>query len=298
MLIAYLGNFGNKFSDTTEKHIVFSLEKLGHEVTQIDEKDFDVDEIVKTCRGKDLLLFHKGGQAFDVELPELIELLNKVTIPKVFWYFDKVFDGEREHWMHTVIPYIDHAFLTDGTWIRRQNYPNITYLNQGIGDEDTSLGEFKEEYACDIAFFGSVYGAQRESFVRGLQETYGDKFRIFSNVFGRDLYDACASVKIIVSPRTPQDDFYWSSRVYMTTGSGGFMLYPKLEGLKEEFKKDEEVAMYATGHQLKDKIDYYLENEEERKKIQIAGYKKTITDYTYSKRLETLIHTLVKNKIV
>lgn len=301
MKIVYLGNFGNPYSDATEKHIKYAFEQLGHEVIIKDEASFDIDDIVKTCRDEgDMFLFHKGGEAFDVELPDLIELLNKITIPKVFWYFDKVFDGDRENWMHTVIPYVEHGFLTDETWVRRQNYENISVLRQGIGNEDVSLGKEDDEFKYDVVFFGTIYDEHRSAFVRGLQETYGDRFRVFSDVFGRELFDACASAKVIVSPRSPQDDFYWSSRVYMMTGSGGFLIYPKLEALKEEFEPGKEIVMYASGHQLKDKIDYYLkpENEEERKAIQKAGYEKCINNYTYQNRVETLVERLKVDGIV
>lgn len=294
--IVYLGNFGNKFSDTSEQHIQKALEDLGHKVIPVDEKDFDILKISNLCRDEgDMFLFHKGGQAHDVPMEDLVKLLNFITVPKVFWYFDKVY-GDREHWMHTIIPYVDHGFMTDGTWLRRQNYKNISVLNQGIGG-DTSLGEFKEKYACDIAFFGSIYNDKRASFVRGLQEAYKERFRVFSDVFGKELKDACASAKIVVSPRSPQDDFYWSSRVYQTTGSGGFMLYPKLEGLKEEFT-DKEIQMYATGMQLKEKIDYYLEHEDERKAIQKAGYEKTTRLYTYKNRLKNMLIELTQKGII
>lgn len=289
MKIKYLGNFGNPFSDSTEEHIKFSFEKLGHEVVTFDERDFDMNAILK--EPADLFLFHKGGVTFDVELPTLVELLNKLTCAKVFWYFDRVDIGQRELWAQTIIPFVDHGFLTDGSWIKRQNYPHIHWLMQGIGDEDTSIGEYNKKYECDVAFTGSIYGTRQE-FVRGLEYKYKDKFRSFQNVFGRDLYDLCATAKIMIAPISIQTQFYWSSRIYMTTGSGGFMLHPRFEGLKEEFEFGKEIAVYLGADVLQEKIAYYLNNEEERKKIQMAGYKKTIENYTYTDRIRTLLETV------
>ena len=288
MKIKYFGNFGNPFSDSTEEHIKFSLEKLGHEVVTFDERDFDMDAIIK--EPADLFLFHKGGVNFGVELPILIELLNKLTCKKVYWYFDKVNVGTREIWNTTVIPFVDAAFITDGSWIRRQKYDNVHWLMQGIGDEDTTLGKFSKKYECDVAFTGSVYGT-RTAFLDGLEHTYGDKFKHFQNVFGRELYDLCASAKILIAPVSIQTQYYWSSRVYMTTGSGGFMLHPRFEGLKTEFEFGKELATFLGGDNLKEKIDYYLHpnNEAERKSIQKAGYEKTINNYTYTHRIEKIL---------
>lgn len=285
MKIAYLGNFENKFSDTTEKHIAFAFRNLGHEVVEVNEADFNIDKILAIKA--DLFLFHKGGQSADIPVERLVELLNRLTCKKVMWYFDKFWKG-REAWGDLVIPFCDHAFVSDGTYIRRRNFKNVHYLNQGIGNEDMSLGTPKPHLTCDIAFTGTVYG-EREAFVKALKEVYGNKFRTFNSSFGRALYDLCASVKIFVAPKHPSDDYYWSSRVYMILGSGGFLIHPRLEGLKKEFKEGEHLEMYKDGKELKEKIDYYLEHPEEREKIRMAGYKFVTENLTYQHRVEELL---------
>jgi hypothetical protein len=233
-----------------------------------------------------MFFFHKGGDGYGIPVTELVKLLNQITCKKVFWYFDKMWEG-RDIWADTVIPYVDHAFLTDGSYLRRRNFANAHYLNQGIGDENTTLGTPRPHLECGVAFTGSLYG-ERRKWAEALKEVYGDEFRHFNYSFDRNLYDLCASAKIFVAPLYPQDNFYWSSRVYMILGSGGFLIHPRLEGLKEEFTKDELVT-YRNGQELKEKIDYYLTHEEERKKIQMAGYKKVIENYTYTKRIQTLL---------
>ena len=70
------------------------------------------------------------------------------------------------------------------------------------------------------------------------------------------------------------------------------MLHPRFEGLKEEFEFGKEIAVYLGADVLQEKIAYYLNNEEERKKIQMAGYKKTIENYTYTDRIRTLLETV------
>jgi len=288
MTIIYLGNFENPFSDSTEKHIKFAFEKLGHKVIPINEKDFDVEKISQ-LKG-DLFLFHKGGQAQGVELSDLIQLLNFITCKKVFWYFDKIW-GEREMWMETIIPFVNHGFLTDETWLRRHDYKNVSVIRQGIGNENVALGKPKAQYKCDIAFLGNVYGRRKE-WVEELKKTYGSRFKVFNNIFGRDLYDFCASCKIILSPLFPEDDFYWSSRIYMILGSGGFLIHPRLEGLKEEFTEKKHFVGYKTFPEMMEKIDYYLKNPQERKLIQIAGYKYCISHFTYLDRVKKLLEII------
>lgn len=286
MKIVYLGNFENPFSDATEKHIASSLEALGHEVVRINEKDYKISDVL--AHKGDLFLFHKGGTSTGSDLPKLIELLNKVTCKKVFWYFDKVYQ-ERILWMETVIPFVDHGFLTDETYIRRNNYRNISVLRQGVGDAHAHLGEFKERYMNDIVFLGSVYG-DRDKFTNALEQVYGQRFRIINGIFGNKLNDLCASTKVFVAPIFPQDNFYWSSRVYQILGAGGFLIHPRFEGLKEEFTK-EELVTFTDGNDLREKIDYYLDpnNEEERNRIRLAGHKKVIEKYKYSDRVKEMM---------
>lgn len=292
MKITYLGNFENPFSDSTEKHIASALEQMGHEVVRINENGFSVSDVV--AKQGDLFLFHKGGTSTGSDLPKLIELLNKITCKKVCWYFDKVYQ-DRILWMETVIPFCDHVFLTDETYIRRNKYRNVSVLRQGVGDIHAHLGTFKERYQNDIVFLGSVYG-ERDKFTSGLEKVYGKRFKIINGIFGEKLNDLCASTKIFVAPHYPQDNFYWSSRVYQILGAGGFLIHPRFEGLKEEYVMGKELVMYMDGLDLREKIDYFLEHEWERKDIQLAGHSKTVEKYKYSDRVKTMMEFLYGGK--
>jgi len=296
--ILYLGNWDNPFSDTTENHIKHSFEKLGHRVIPINEKHFyqERNRILEEIyyEGVDMFFFHKAGlDVYDIPAQDITELLTYITCKKVFWFFDKVEvnvpEKKRERWMELVIPFVDYGFLTDETWIRRHKYPNISVLRQGIGDKDLSLGKYKKEYDVPIAFLGTVYGKRRE-WVMALKKEFGNDFRVFNNIFGQNLKDFCASSKILIGLSYPSDDFYWSSRIYQTTGNGGFLITPRLEGLKEEgWIEGEHYVGYSTYSELVEKIKYYLEHEEERQKIQKQGYGFCISHFTYTDRVKELL---------
>ena len=290
MKIIYFGNHENKGSDVTEKHIKFALEKLGNEVVCIDETNWKRSDVIREAKDSDIFLFHKAGIRDQNSYQKVMDLLANVTCKKVCWYFDKVW-GDREAIIEAFLPFIDKMFITDDTWVKKHNFKNVEILRQGIGAEDTSLGTFKPELATDIAFVGTVYG-DRQEFVRKLKDRYGEKLRVFGNIFNRDLYDLMASTKIVIAPDSPGDDFYWSSRVYMILGSGGFLLHPKYEGLKEEFTHKEHFITYNDFEDMCSKIDYYLVNEKKRKVIQQAGYEKCIKEFNYLTRCKMLLEKL------
>lgn len=306
MKIIYLGNFQNKSSDTTEKHIRKALQDLGHEVISINERDFDnldknVDigdnvpkerpdvRILNAQKDADLFLFHKGEIGYDM----LTKLLTYITCPKVCWYFDKVFP-DREDYMDLVSSYCEHVFITDDTFIRRHKYKNISLLRQGTGNSAIK-GKYKKEYDYDVVFTGTIYDGRQE-FERVLGEKYGKRFKMFREVFNEDLYDLCASAKVVVAPEFPCDEFYWSSRFYITLGSGGFLVHPDCYGLRDEFKEGKHFAGYKGLREMLKTIDYYLENPAERKAIQEAGFNHCNSEYTYKHRVEELLKKICQKE--
>jgi hypothetical protein len=185
-------------------------------------------------------------------------------------------------------------------------FKNAHWIMQGIGNEDMSLGKEREDFKCDIAFTGSVYSnwlPYRERFIKFLKEHYGDKFKVFDHVFNRDLYDLCASAKIMIAPIDPQDHWYWSSRIYLTLGSGGFMIHPDFEGLRDELTPGKHFVGYkAKGNfnesmlDMKVQIDKYLKNEKKRKEIQKEGYEYVISHFTYLDRVKKILEILSQPK--
>lgn len=274
MRIIYYARHGNRGSDDTEGHIGRSFEALGHEVVRVDEGS-------EVPTG-DLLLFHKGGK-------NITSVLSAFSGLKVCWYFDKIDWNNRAEWFHSVLPLVDLMFITDGTWARTHPDPKLRVLRQGIGDLDTSRGVPREGvWKAQIAFLGGLYG-ERGKWAERLKRRYGEAFQIYGNVFNRDLYDLCETVPIIVAPSFPADDWYWSNRIYLTLGSGGFLIHPRLKGLSSEFKHGYHYVSYDTHEELEHFIDYFLEHEDERNKIRENGRRKTVQTFNFTRRCQRLL---------
>jgi spore maturation protein CgeB len=124
-----------------------------------------------------------------------------------------------------------------------------------------------------------------------MKEVFGDKFKIYNDKYGADFADICESTKIIVSPRPPADDFYWSDRIYKTIANRGFLIHPRLEGLKVEFREKKCFEDYNTFDELVDKIKYWLQPDkfQEKKKIAQHGRNFIENKFNYSNRLREII---------
>jgi spore maturation protein CgeB len=76
-----------------------------------------------------------------------------------------------------------------------------------------------------------------------------------------------------------------SLRAMDIMGAGGFLLSNYQPELVQYFKEGEEMAVYYDRNDLLYKVQYYLEHEEERKRIAENGRKRIEKDFTYSVQL-------------
>lgn len=69
---------------------------------------------------------------------------------------------------------------------------------------------------------------------------------------------------------------------------GGFQITNYLPSIEDFFIIGEEIAIYTSVDDLTQQIYYYLENENERKKIMINGYNKVMQASTYTERFNEI----------
>ncbi len=294
--IVYIAKHGNGGNDE-EGAIAHALRELGHYVTPIQE--------ARACRAPiakaDMLLFHKWYDP---------RMLACIKYPKVFWYFDLVqFPDpsikdrceQRINWMNRVMPLTDVCFCTDGEWAYKHR-GRVFWLPQGVDERVMGKGK-RNGSGCDscgtkwgdvpILFTGISRGGGiiRESFVKEMKDTYGDRFRhVPTGIHGRNLADLIASSQLVVAPDGPVSDRYWSNRVYLTLGFGGMILHPYCEGLTHHYQHGEGVVYYKDRKDLHELIEYYLGPLSNAPQlIAEAGYKKTLLRHTYRDRCSAMI---------
>ena len=298
MRITYFGRFNGQYP---ERHISKALKKK-HQVIEIDVEKGDVRELVKQANKSDMLLFHNAGMDLGIEqdigklpfymgLSGLYQLLEKIPCKKVMWYLDRVV-GFGEEYMATILPSVDYAFLNDDTWVRRHTWENIYCLHEGTHKRE--LGKYREDLACDVAFIGKVYGGRQE-IISKLKLALGKKFRMFD---GKDFDDICQSAKIVFVPKWGMNDFYWDNDVYRVLSSGGFLLHPRLHGLKESgVDEGAHFVGYSLEEELGAALDFFLkpENAEKRKQVAQQGRDYVLSFHTWDKRVEQMLSVIKDN---
>lgn len=74
-------------------------------------------------------------------------------------------------------------------------------------------------------------------------------------------------------------------------GAGGFLLSSYQPELAEQFVNEEEMAVYESLEDAVAKAEFYLRNEELRKRIAENGKAKVLRDYSLQDRLQTILET-------
>ena len=81
-------------------------------------------------------------------------------------------------------------------------------------------------------------------------------------------------------------------RVFDIMGAGGFVLSNWQPEIPELFEDGKEIVTFKTPEEMLEKVDYYLNHEEERLKIAVNGYRKVKECYTFEHQLMKIISIL------
>src|SRR5690606_38101173 len=112
---------------------------------------------------------------------------------------------------------------------------NHRYLPPAIGDQHAGRGRVRDEYRHDAVFVGArAYHREhrwRSQLLAFLQRTYGRRCAWYGPASplgrcdGQDLSDLLASAAVVVGDSCLAGKVrgYWSDRVPMTPGRGGFL---------------------------------------------------------------------------
>jgi len=159
--------------------------------------------------------------------------------------------------------------LAAGTWQGTANYRN-TLLKNFDKPEFTIYGDANWPVLMPNAqFMGTV--------------DYGEKLS--------QVYEQSA---INLNATSLQMQTAVNQRVFDVPASGGFILTDAQEDALLHFEHGKELVTYQSPEELKDKVDYYLNNETCRLKIIEAGHRRVLASHTYKHRLVELVKHMRK----
>ena len=297
MKIVFLGNFSFPFS--TESHHAWTWRKLGHEVICLQENKNTTDEVVAACKGAQLFQYthtHGWSTPGTFSVDEMIRRVRALGVKSfsyhldVYWglnQLDKRQDriGQHASWK------VDKFYSTDGgnhDWAGRG--VNHVYLPAGVVEYGCHLGQFNQAQASLVGFIGSIgYHPEypfRTRLIEQLRRVYGARFRTYAGMREEALNSVYASCQIVVGDHCfagiPR---YASDRLFETVGRGGFIIYPRTEGVTDMIPG---LATYEAQNMtdLYNQIAYFINHPQEREQRRLQAHEWVKANATYTNRLQ------------
>ena len=113
--------------------------------------------------------------------------------------------------------------------------------------------------------------------------------RVYPPVFGVDMYRLIQGSKITFNKHVYQaKEYVGNMRLFECTGVGTCLLTDTGVNMYDIFEADIEVVTYNSVEEAIEKSNYLLNHEEERKKIALAGQKRTLKDHTVFNRAQQM----------
>lgn len=119
-------------------------------------------------------------------------------------------------------------------------------------------------------------------------EQYVDKRiarRTRPSIFGIEMFQQLRNTRVVFNNHIDISPVSASNmRLFETTGVGACLLTDWKENLSELFEHDREVLTYRSAEECVEKVNYILENEEQRRSIAEAGQLRTLREHTFENR--------------
>ncbi len=253
------------------------------------------------------LFFVFKGRYVSAETVRAIGDLGAVTIN---FYPDVSFLAHGRY-IPAALPVYDWVFTTKSFGVadmqRLTKAQGVSFLPHGYDPETHAPVQLDDEdrarYECDVSFIGTwspkkqkllehlrrempsvrlrVWGAQWERSCATLGASIEGR-----GVFGREYAKAIvgSSINLAILSETRRgasSGDLITSRTFHIPATGAFVLHERTDEFLQYFAEGRECACFETSGEMIEKIGYYLDNEDERRRMATAGLQRSI-DSNYS----------------
>lgn len=170
-----------------------------------------------------------------------------------------------------------------------RKYP-VTFVG-GISPRQHIMGtDFLEQVAKRISIDFWGYGAQHLPAHSSLRKQHRGE------AWGRDMCSILYQSYITINRHGEVSENYANNmRLFEATGCGALLITDYKDNLHELFEIGKEIVAYRSPAECVALIKYYLANPEEGKEIAKAGQKRTLSEHTYTKRMEKTAEILERH---
>lgn len=252
--------------------------------------------------------------SIDLILPEVIEKIKSdLNTTVIGWYMDHIANFGRCYFMaaHYDVLFFKDTFIVN--LLRRKFCSSkIYYLPQccdpALHKPVTLTDKEKSIYGCDLTIAGNLYyyrvqmleqfseynikiWGSRQSWIK----TVLNKKHMGCAVYGLEKSKAMLASKIVLNNCHYAEIDGVNKRTFEVAGCGAFQLADS-PGISEFFKEGSEIITFTTKDDLKEKVDYFLSHEKERKTIAALAQKRAYEEHTYAHRWKKILEVLYNSQ--
>jgi spore maturation protein CgeB len=220
--------------------------------------------------------------------------------------------------MRKAIPFYDYTITTkeqDLELYKKFNSKNIILSFQGydpkihnkiklsnndknkFGCDVSFIGQHMKDRAADLSYLKSVLKIDLKIYGFGWEKRFANpnlRDSLKGPAIGKNYAKAIKASKISIGflNRLVGDTF--TTRTFEIPACGGFLLAEYSNMHKKIFIEGKEAIFFSNKEELVEKVDYYLSNETERKKIASKGYSKiNSSKYTWPLLMKNLVEQVL-----
>jgi glycosyltransferase involved in cell wall biosynthesis len=269
--------FDKNYPCTTGQYVKKELEKLGYNITVILLQEKNKILEIKP----DFVLAIDFGTHFILDID---------YHPKAIWLIDTHLSLICDE---TMVKSFDIIFVA-----QKEDYEKLkkkfryVYWLPLAGDPEYH-GKKNLNKIYDIGFVGGLGMGNRKKFLLNLKREYPNSF--IGPADCKKIGEIYSQSKIIINYSIKNDI---NMRIFEALMSGSMLITNRIKnnGFNELFEENKDLVVFDSWKDLKEKIDYYLKNEEEREKIALSGYQKAINYHKYEDRVKFILEKIEELK--
>lgn len=311
MRIAYISNGEPEFS--TENDVRKAFEYLNNEIVMLQENKLEKQQLENY--DYDLLLI-TGTWHNVIPLEDWLDVIHECAvrgIPTATLHLDTFWGKSRGNrkWWRELMFHTAYIFTADGDYQKQWKLfgKNHIWLPPAVRHDACHFGNYREEYACDVAFVGSngvgyhedVWNYRKE-IVDTLRDMCTRNGWSFKNPGGdepkvnrdNDMNDFYASAKVTVGDSLclkKEKSHYFSDRAIEAPARGGLLIMPQINLLGEIYKDTLPMYKWGDWEDLENKIKYYLNDKVANDNVRLKTHA-IAKQNTYVDRLKQILEVV------
>lgn len=260
-----------------------------------------LDFLVQKKNTIDIIIFYISGYTTS---PAILEIIRAMKVPMINEGLDderkfrsrKGKDGIRRG-NSDICKYFDLSLTTSRSAIRKYLAEGGTpvYIPYAV-NPDIYINPDNKQKKYDVIFVGARYGI-REEFVNYLTQN-GIDIQAFGHgwengsVSTEKMINLFNEAKIVLgfsSVGKSENINIIKARDFEVPMTGNFYITQYHDELEQYFRIGNEIETYNNKNDLLNKITHYLDNNEERKSIEQAGYQKAFSSYNVHSKYSNIM---------